>query len=134
MRKLEEIAGCMIVDNGKILMVRESWQDYWKIPSGKREPNEPPERTAIRETKEETGLDVTITNDYGIYDFSFKRRNFRLYLYGAVIKNGEISPRKDIEETINEVAWLRLNELTATQNNIPSNRIVLSVYNEITGI
>ena len=35
-----------------------SYQEYWDIPGGSAEPGELPKAAVIRETKEETGLDI----------------------------------------------------------------------------
>lgn len=35
-----------------------SYQEYWDIPGGSAEPGELPKDAAVRETKEETGLDI----------------------------------------------------------------------------
>ena len=57
-------AGVVILNKDKhILLVREKLShkaDLWHIPSGSVELNEPLEHAAIREAKEETGLDVIL--------------------------------------------------------------------------
>ncbi len=58
-------AGVAIIDDHhRILLVKEKLSgklDLWHIPSGSVEQGEPLELTARRETKEETGLDVSLT-------------------------------------------------------------------------
>jgi 8-oxo-dGTP pyrophosphatase MutT (NUDIX family) len=46
--------GVVLNSNGEILMIFR--RGKWDLPKGKREDNEPMERCAERETKEETGL------------------------------------------------------------------------------
>ncbi len=43
---------------GRILLVRRSDDERWCLPCGWVEPNESPAEAAIRETREETGLEV----------------------------------------------------------------------------
>ena len=49
-------------EDGYLVMKRSkeetSYQEYWDIPGGSAEPGELPRDAAIRETKEESGLDV----------------------------------------------------------------------------
>lgn len=49
-------------DDGYLLMKRSkeesAYQEYWDIPGGSAEVGELPRETAIRETKEEAGLDI----------------------------------------------------------------------------
>jgi ADP-ribose pyrophosphatase YjhB (NUDIX family) len=54
-------------DEGAILLIRRSDNQLWTIPGGAMEPGETIAETAIRETKEETGLDVAIDRLVGIY-------------------------------------------------------------------
>lgn len=54
-------------DRGELLLQRRSDNDLWSIPGGAMEPGETIRQTAIRETKEETGLDIEPTHLIGIY-------------------------------------------------------------------
>lgn len=54
-------------DRGELLLQRRSDNDLWSIPGGAMEPGETIRRTAIREAKEETGLDIEPTHLVGIY-------------------------------------------------------------------
>jgi 8-oxo-dGTP diphosphatase len=55
------ISAAIIVDQGRVLMVRrrvKEGQLSWQFPAGGIEPGETPEEAAVRETLEETGLEV----------------------------------------------------------------------------
>ena len=51
-----------------ILLVKQNYgQQYWSLPGGKMEPGESIDEAAIREVKEETGLDVRLRRVAGLY-------------------------------------------------------------------
>lgn len=60
---------CAIVfDNkGRVLLHRRSDNGQWVIPGGAIEKNETAEAAALRETKEETGYDVSARRLVGVY-------------------------------------------------------------------
>ena len=47
-------------DDGAALVVREADEDGWSEPAGKQEPGERLAETAVRETREETGVDCRV--------------------------------------------------------------------------
>jgi ADP-ribose pyrophosphatase YjhB (NUDIX family) len=47
-------------ESGNILLVLRTDDQQWCLPCGWVEPNESPAQTAVRETKEETGLEVRV--------------------------------------------------------------------------
>lgn len=49
-------------EKGEVLWVKRSDVDFWNLPGGGGLNNEPPWETAVRETIEETGLTVTLTD------------------------------------------------------------------------
>jgi ADP-ribose pyrophosphatase YjhB (NUDIX family) len=57
----------VVNDNGNILMIRRSDNDNWAVPGGAVDLGESVTQAAIRETKEETGIDCEITGLVGIY-------------------------------------------------------------------
>ncbi|UCM89269.1 NUDIX hydrolase [Streptomyces marincola] len=54
-------------DEGHILLQRRRDNDLWALPGGAMEMNESLPQAAIREVKEETGLDIEITGLVGTY-------------------------------------------------------------------
>ena len=59
--------GCIFNEQGKVLLQRRGDSNRWGFPGGAIEPGETPETAAVRETKEETGLDVSIGRLIGVY-------------------------------------------------------------------
>ncbi len=47
-----------------VLLIKNRYTDCWSFPKGHVEPGENEYQTAIRETKEETGIDVKIENGF----------------------------------------------------------------------
>jgi ADP-ribose pyrophosphatase YjhB (NUDIX family) len=57
----------VINDAGDILMIRRSDNENWAVPGGAIDLGESMTHAAIRETKEESGIDCEITGLVGIY-------------------------------------------------------------------
>lgn len=54
-------------DDGEILLIRRSDNDNWAVPGGAVDPGESVAEAAIRETREESGIDCQITGIVGVY-------------------------------------------------------------------
>ena len=54
-------------DGGQILLVRRSDDGLWCLPCGWVEPNESPEEAAVREAREETGLEIQARQLVGVF-------------------------------------------------------------------
>ena len=78
----------------------------WGLPKGQVEPDERPEETAVREVREETGIDADIEQDLGEISYFYVwegvrvRKRVRFFLMRAT--GGDIS-RHDHE--MEEVRW-----------------------------
>lgn len=65
--------GVLIERDSHVLLVRrrnEPGRGRWCLPCGFEDADEPPEHTARREAREETGLDVTLDGVLGIYHYT----------------------------------------------------------------
>ncbi len=59
--------GCILNDRGAVLLQRRGDSRQWGFPGGAIEPGETPEMAAVREVREETGLDVPVSRLIGVY-------------------------------------------------------------------
>ena len=69
-RNAKACAGVLIVRNGKVLLVRRATEPYrgdWDIPGGFCEEDEHPADAAVREVREETGLEIELTGLFGLW-------------------------------------------------------------------
>ena len=53
-------AGCLIIQDDKVLLLTHRWGGKLGVPGGTREDGELAQCTAWRETREETGVAVTV--------------------------------------------------------------------------
>lgn len=61
-------ASAVVADaEGRILLARRRDNALWTIPGGAMEPGESIAETAVREVKEETGIDVEVVSLVGVY-------------------------------------------------------------------
>jgi ribonuclease HI/ADP-ribose pyrophosphatase YjhB (NUDIX family) len=59
--------GAIFDEDGKILLVRRADDGRWCLPCGWVDPNEAPAAAAVREVKEETGLDVRVVQLVNVF-------------------------------------------------------------------
>ncbi|MFD6879825.1 MULTISPECIES: NUDIX hydrolase [unclassified Streptomyces] len=104
------VAAAVVVHGGRVLLVRRRVAEgnlSWQFPAGKVEPGEAWEGAAVREAKEETGLDVTVA---GMVGERVHPATGRLMAYAACdVVGGSACAAAPTE--IAEVAWVTLAEL-----------------------
>lgn len=81
-------------EKNQILVVKRRDAPIWILPGGGVDPGERPEEAAIREVKEETGIDVVITRLVAVYT-PINRLTYLTYLF-------ECAPISDTLSTSNE--------------------------------
>ena len=106
-------------DAGEILLVHKTDNDLWALPGGGVDLGESAPQAAVRETKEETGIDVeineivgTYTNPHHViaYDDGEVRQQFSI-CFTATILGGALHTSSETKE-VAFVPPSRLNELT----------------------
>lgn len=94
--------GMIIPQGGKIVMVRraeEPYRGYWCLPAGFMELDETPQECAVREAKEETGLDIQVKELFGVYAGQDDPRvRVVLIIYLAKMVGGELLAGDDASQ------------------------------------
>ena len=121
---------------GRIVLVHRRDNDLWALPGGGMEVGESIEDCAVREVKEETGLDVEVTGLIGVYtnprhvmkyDDGEVRQQFSL-CYTTRLIGGTLT----YDEESTDIAWVAPDELDALPMH-PSMRLRIDHYLEHRG-
>lgn len=112
---IKKHAVCAVIfKDDQILLIKRSNEDkfrggVWEIPGGKVEPNENFKDAVIRETKEETNLDVSSIEKYvGHVDYPVKEIKVRLFMFVANAKDTGV---KLIPREHQEYKWVTVDKL-----------------------
>ena len=88
----------------------------WALPKGNLDPGERPEETAVREVREETGIEASLVEKLGDVKYTYTRKNglrvFKIVSFYLLTAGrgrlGEIEERMRIE--VADARWLPLDE------------------------
>jgi 8-oxo-dGTP pyrophosphatase MutT (NUDIX family) len=84
----------------------------WVLPKGHVEPGETPAQAAVREVREETGLDARVVSELGPIEYWFvadDRRVHKTVHHFLLEATGGLMGTEELE--VSEVAWVPLDEL-----------------------
>lgn len=123
-RRVDEVsAGGLVVDatgTKGLLIGRIDAKDanreklLWSLPKGHIEEGETPEQAAVREVKEETGIESEISKSLGVIDFWFMAGGKRIHktVHHFLFKEvgGSIAPQ--VSE-VDDVRWFPLEEIVS---------------------
>ena len=106
--KKEKSCGTIIIENNKVLLIQQT-DNAWGFPKGHIENNETEQETAIRETKEETNLDVEIiSNKKYIINYKINNEIDKEVIFFLAKKTSDKIKKQD--EEIKNIKWVDLNQ------------------------
>jgi NAD+ diphosphatase len=111
-RNSKPCAGVLPIKNGKVLITKRAIEPYkgsYDIIGGFLKNGEMPLDGALREAREETGLDVKILDFLGVYvDIYTNEKDFNLiFYYVCEIPDVDIKPQDDVAS----LHWIDLNDI-----------------------
>lgn len=82
--------GVILLDgSGRVLLAHATETSHWDIPKGQPDPGEAPVDAALRELREETGIELSAARLKDLGRFAY-RRDKDLHLFAARIVDGEV--------------------------------------------
>ena len=101
-----QLSGCVVInDNEELLLLWKRKHQHYEFPGGKVEEGESFEETALRECKEELGVDVTIIRYIGYEKFEIDGKTFQSHEYLGIIKGNQV-PKVNEPEIFERLFWL----------------------------
>ena len=103
-------AAVFIHDAERVLLIKravEPERGKWALPAGYVDAFEDPRQTAVREVREETGLDVRVTRLVDVFHSTHRPGASIIIVYAAEVTGGELQPLDDAEA----VEWFGPDEL-----------------------
>ena len=98
----------------------------WNFPAGKLEAPVSLERNAIKEAKEETGLNVKVKGLVGVYQKVKKERTVIIFVFASSIKGGK--NRHDYPDgEILQAKWFSENALKKLKKQLRDNYILRAI-------
>lgn len=94
--RLIEIAIAVVEHSGRYLVgqrpTRKPLAGLWEFPGGKVEPGETAAEAAVRETREETGLEIVLDALIEQLDHRYEHAALRLYFFAAHLADPHAAP------------------------------------------
>lgn len=109
-----QLAGCLIENaEGKILLLHRNTPErkQWETPGGKIEEGENSIAAAVREVKEELGIEVEIIDEIGRKDFKEDNCEMGYVWFKAKIVSGEPKPMEEKHDEVKYFSWEELKSM-----------------------
>ena len=125
-KKIRKAVRCFLIKNNKVIVTKYKQgnrkEGYYDIPGGKIEEGEIPVQTAIREMKEETGIDIKNLKHKGIMTIEYPDRKF---IFDTFITSEYVGEPQEFNENTSE--WIDIQELLRKEK-ILSNIMILDRF------
>ncbi|BFM12575.1 hypothetical protein R50072_27280 [Simiduia litorea] len=115
-------AGCLMVEQGQVLMLKQ-WNAKWALPGGTAAMGEAAQCTAMRETKEETGLKVDVGELIHIYD-----NGFHLFKCERQVGQPKLNKNRPFTFEVIEVSWMDVEQFDDLNWRFSDQRLVIETW------
>jgi len=88
-----EIAGILIIQEKRLYLLQREDEDWWEVPGGKVKEDESPTEAAVREAKEEIGVEPELKKPFYTGEF---QKDGEMFLWHGYI--AEISEEPEIQD------------------------------------
>jgi 8-oxo-dGTP diphosphatase len=116
MSDLNELAGSLIVEDGKILLLYRKDRNHWEVPGGKIKKDESPTEAAVREARAEIGVEISLEKPFYTGEFQHDGEIYLWNGYVAEIEDGEPEVEEDKFEKLEWFKGSELDELELAPN------------------
>jgi ADP-ribose pyrophosphatase YjhB (NUDIX family) len=99
------VAGIVVRDDGRILVIRRDDNGHWEAPGGVLELDESFEAGVRREVLEETGLLVAVERLTGVY------KNLQHGIVALVYRCRPVGGEPHVTEEAREISWMTMDEV-----------------------
>ena len=125
-KPIRKAVRCYLIKDNEVVVTKykkgNKKEGYYDIPGGKIEEGESPKQTAIREMKEETGIEIQNLKYKGIMTIEYP---VRLFIFDTFITKEYEGEPQEFEENTSE--WIDIDELLKKEK-ILSNIILLDKF------
>jgi len=116
-------SGPVIIEDGKLLVIKDNKDDFYKIPGGRIETGESLIETCVREFKEETNGEIEILkplNPLVVYKNPQTNEEMTIVLihYLAKLRNKD---ELETKEPIQKIKWLDIEEIKQGKYEVAPN-------------
>lgn len=127
--KYEKSCGAVIVNDGKVLVIQQE-EGHWAFPKGHVEGSETEVETAVREIKEETGLDVEINDSFRYVERYSPKEDVEkdVVFFVAKVIGGDICPQ---EGEVKQIEWLSIEEAMERLTYDTAKRVLNNVVRDL---
>lgn len=125
-KPIRKAVRCYLIKDNEVVVTKykkgNKKEEYYDIPGGKIEEGETPKQTAIREMKEETGIEIQNLKYKGIMTIEYPDR---MFIFDTFISKEYEGEPQEFEENTSE--WIDIDELLKKEK-ILSNIILLDKF------
>jgi ADP-ribose pyrophosphatase YjhB (NUDIX family) len=90
------VASVVVIQDGQVLLIRGERYGTWLLPGGLVERGESPAQAAVREVREETGLEVQLTRLVGVFSRPHWRGDgYHVIVFAASMVGGVLQADQD---------------------------------------